>query len=86
MSSITNSSIAIEGAPGDYISVFAHSGQAAGVSLQGLKYELIDECISDDYPIGISNEFTDKPAVITVDSGTLIISCPVSAKIGRYVT
>jgi thiamine pyrophosphokinase len=78
ITSITNSSIIITGIPGDYISIHAYSGFAEGVTLTGLKYNLTEACISDDYPIGTSNEFTSETAQIAVKNGTLLITVSIS--------
>lgn len=56
-----------------YVSVFAHSDCCSGVTLQGLKYELRDAELTNRFPLGVSNEFTGKPASITVRTGTLIV-------------
>ena len=55
------------------ISIFSHREKAEGVTLKGLKYPLENATITNTYPIGISNKFTDEDVVISVDSGTLII-------------
>lgn len=56
-----------------YISVFAHSECCKGVSETGLKYELEDFELFNDYPLGVSNEFVGKSAEINVKEGTLVI-------------
>lgn len=56
-----------------YISVFAHSESCKGVSETGLKYELEDFELTNDYPLGVSNEFVGKNAEIGVNAGTLVI-------------
>ena len=43
-----------------------------GVRLENLKYELNDHTMSADFPLGVSNEFVDAPAKITVGDGTLL--------------
>ena len=55
------------------VSIFSAGDKAEGVTLKGLKYRLEDAVITNDYPIGVSNEFTDETAVISVTSGILII-------------
>lgn len=61
-----------EGA-GGYVSVFSYGEKAEGVTLQNLKYELIDADLSDDFPIGVSNEFTGQAASISVKTGRLLV-------------
>ena len=52
--------------------MFCSSGVAKGVRLENLKYELNDHTMSADFPLGVSNEFVDAPAKITVGDGTLL--------------
>lgn len=57
-----------------YLSVFALGQRAEGVTLKGLEYEMENGTISDDFPIGTSNEFIiDEAAQITVRRGTLLL-------------
>jgi thiamine pyrophosphokinase len=81
MTALTNGKTEIEGREGEYISVFAYGGEASGISLTGLKYSLTGASLSDDAPIGTSNEFTHSPAHIAVNRGTVIITCPTSASV-----
>jgi len=55
------------------ISVFSAGDKAVGVTLKGLKYPLDSVTLTNTYPIGVSNEFTGSPAIISVENGTLII-------------
>jgi len=56
------------------LSVFSLGARAEGVTLKGLEYEMEDGIISDDFPIGTSNEFIiDEAAEVTVKNGTLLI-------------
>lgn len=54
------------------VSVFA-MGRAAGVTLEGLKYPLKDAELTDDVPLGISNQFTGVRSRIAVQDGTLLL-------------
>jgi len=58
---------------GNTISIFSAGGKAEGVTLRGLKYSLDKATLSSDFPLGVSNEFTDADAKVSVDNGTLII-------------
>ena len=40
---------------------------------QGLKYPLENATLTNDQPLGVSNEFTGMPAVVKVRTGTVII-------------
>ena len=59
--------------PGGTISVFCAGDRAEGVTLKGLKYPLDNATLTNVDPIGVSNEFTDSPAIISVENGILII-------------
>ena len=55
------------------LSVFSMTEKSDGVTLSDLKYELKDAVITNDFPIGISNEFIGKAASVTVEKGTLLV-------------
>lgn len=55
------------------ISVFAHSDEAWGVSLEGLKYTLSQAVLKNDFALGVSNEFTGAGSRIAVERGTLLV-------------
>jgi len=55
------------------ISVFCPNGEARGVDLDGLYYPLRDAVLSSSFPLGVSNQFTGKPASVSVREGTLLI-------------
>lgn len=54
------------------LSLFCIGERAEGVTLEGLKYPLKDAVVTNDYPIGISNEFTGREARVTVKKGSLL--------------
>ena len=47
-------------------------GEAAEVSIEGLKYGLDHGTLTPDFPLGVSNHFEGKPAKITVHSGLVL--------------
>ena len=49
-----------------FVSVFAMGEVAEHVTIAGMKYLLDDATISNDFPIGISNEFIGEEGSITV--------------------
>ncbi len=55
------------------VSVFAAENQALGVTLQGLKYPLENAVLTNNHPLGVSNEFMGVPASIRVGEGVLWI-------------
>ena len=61
-----------------YLSLFSMGEKCEGVTIGGLKYELNDAVITNDFPIGISNKFIGKMGRISVKKGALccMISYP----------
>ncbi len=55
------------------VSVFAHSDACIGVCEEGLFYSLEDYTMTNDTPLGVSNEFTGKEAKISLEKGILMI-------------
>ena len=76
MTAITDGALFLDGWKKGYISVFALSDRAEGVSLRGLKYELEDSVVSNSFPLGVSNEFLGRNSEISVKKGTLLIIYP----------
>ena len=70
---IKNESLTVSGEAGKYISVFAIGGKAEGVTIKGLDYEVENVTLTPDFPLGVSNKFTDKEAVISVKNGALLV-------------
>lgn len=56
-----------------YISVFPYGEAAAGVTLRGMKYLLTDKTLTNEITLGVSNEFAEDEASITLISGTLLV-------------
>jgi len=55
-----------------YFSLFCLGKEAKGVTIKGMKYELEDYTMTNDFPIGVSNEFIGKEATIRVADGELV--------------
>ena len=55
------------------ISLFCSGAPASGVTLQGLYYPLSNGSLTPGFPLGVSNHFTGKESMITVESGSLLI-------------
>ena len=73
VTAIKNSSIKFSKDAKGYVSIFALSGVAKGVSIKGLLYELNDAEITPYFPVGVSNEFIGKESKISVTDGILTI-------------
>ena len=73
ITTIKNSTINLNKNAKGYVSIFALSGVAKGITIEGLLYELSDAEITPTFPIGVSNEFIGKESKITVKDGVLTI-------------
>ena len=58
---------------GTLVSVFCHGAIAEGVTLTGLKYPLLEATLTCDRPLGVSNEYSEGVATVTVGKGTLLV-------------
>lgn len=73
LTAIKNSFLSVVGEKGKYISVFSYTEKSRGVNIKNLKYEVSDFVLESSVPLGVSNEFTEKDAYISVEDGMLII-------------
>ena len=62
-----------------FVSVFAVDGNAV-ISEIGLKYTVNEQTLTPAFPLGVSNEFTGAPAIVTVHEGAACIVFPKSEK------
>ena len=76
VTAITNQCLILSGDNNGYVSVFSHTERAEGVYLRGLKYGLEDAVLTNNYPLGISNELIGKESCISVRKGTLLVFMP----------
>ena len=84
---LTNGSLSFPADLSGYCSVFCRGGTARGVTIRGLKYPLDNAALSEDFPLGVSNEFTGVPASVSVADGSLLIvwNCDDPGKIDRFL-
>ena len=54
------------------LSLFSLGKEAKGVTIRGMKYPLEQATITNDFPIGISNEFIGQKAYVAVEEGALV--------------
>lgn len=66
-------SVAFPASMSGYLSVLCNSGKAEGVTLFGLKYSLEDRALTGDFPLGVSNQFLEGPASVSVRKGSLFL-------------
>jgi thiamine pyrophosphokinase len=67
---------AVQGTPGDLLSLVPVHGPAADVRTEGLVYALEDETLEPGSTRGISNELAAPTARVSVRSGTLLVVRP----------
>lgn len=68
------------------VSVFSIGDRCTGVNLRGLKYPLSDAVITEDYPIGVSNEFTGDKAAVSLESGNMLVMWTNIGELPEYIT
>ena len=54
------------------LSLFCLGPDAEGVTLENLHYPLTAGRLTSGFPLGVSNHFTEKPARVTVEKGSLL--------------
>jgi thiamine pyrophosphokinase len=70
---IRNGKISLKRRQNSYLSVFSVSDVCRGVSISGTKYELADAELTNSFPLGVSNEWTEESADIAVKDGMVVI-------------
>lgn len=70
---ISNESLRFSSEAEGILSIFCLGADAKGVCLRGLQYPLENGILTADFPLGVSNHFTGKPAEISVVEGSLLV-------------
>ena len=70
---IKNESVLLFGEREKHFSAFAFPGIAEGVTLRGLEYEAEGITLTPEFPLAVSNRFTESEAFVCVERGTLLI-------------
>lgn len=70
---LKNETVSIRGKAGKHFSAFAYGGEAKGVSIRGFEYECENINLTTDFPLAVSNMFTDNDCEISVIDGELLI-------------
>lgn len=73
LTAITNGTFTFAGAPQTRLSIFCYGEKAEGVTVEGCQYTAENATWNNQYPIGVSNAFTDRPVKVTVKHGTLLL-------------
>ncbi len=79
VTAVCNSALKLQPLPSGTVSIFAADNVCCDVSIKGLKYEVDRVSLKNDFPLGVSNELTGRPAEISVGHGTLLVFCPADA-------
>ena len=69
---LENSLLRFKESANGVISVFSYTERAV-VTLKNLSYELSSHEITSAFPLGVSNEFINKRAVVSCESGTIVV-------------
>ena len=56
-----------------YLSLFSYSQKCEGITIEGVKYCLENASLTNSFPLGVSNEFKDDVAKISIKKGTLLV-------------
>ena len=67
------SSLALEGAPGDLVTLLPVGGDAVGVRTAGLRYPLKGETLSIGRSRGLSNVVVEVPASVSLEGGSVLV-------------
>lgn len=70
---IKDSSLVLEGHPGEKFSLLSHTSNCLGVTVKHAKWPLLNANLTSNFPIGVSNEFLSDSCTISVADGELLI-------------
>lgn len=70
---LTDQTLTIDALPGYAVSVLSWTPISSGVTLTGFAYPLTNAILTQNFPLGVSNEITGTSATIQVEHGTLLV-------------
>ena len=73
VTALKNGSITFPAGAEGLISLFCMGADARGVTIEGLYYPLKEGTLTNGFPLGVSNHFTESSASITVSDGSLLV-------------
>lgn len=73
LTAIKDSSFTLPKDTSGYISIFSLSDKSENVTIKGLKYQVEGTVLTNNFPLGVSNEAIGKKGIISVENGTLLI-------------
>lgn len=66
-------SYTVDPVPNAHFSLLPYGGRVSGLTEKNVEYELENAVLTPDFPLGVSNEFRDRPVEINFSEGTLMI-------------
>lgn len=69
---LQNEAVHFNGSMRGFLSLFCLGKEAKGVHIGNMKYPLKDYHMTNDFPIGISNEFIGEEGIVSVENGELL--------------
>ena len=72
---ITDSTMTLSPQPGYAVSVLSWTPISSGVTLTGMAFPLTNATLTQDFPLGVSNEITGAVATVQVRHGTILVIC-----------
>jgi len=73
ISFIDGGCITLQPRPGWSLTLLAWSDRCEGVTVTGARYNLQDAALTNDFPLGVSNEWTSGPVTVSVAKGILMV-------------
>ncbi len=70
---VKNSSVSFEKEKTGRVSIFSLSDKSNGVDIQNLSYGVSNATLTNNVPLGVSNEFVGKEATVSVKNGILMV-------------
>ena len=70
---MVTSGLALEGMPGDFLSLIPITETVTGITLEGLEYPLVNATIRMGSSLGVSNSFKKTTASVRVKEGMLLV-------------
>lgn len=70
---LKDESIRLDKRKNGYFSLFSLSATCDGVSIKNAKYELENAALTQDFPLGIDNEFINLSPEISIKNGTILL-------------
>ena len=70
---LSGGSLRLSRQPGWSLSVLAAEDRCTGLSIRGAKYPLEDAVLTNRFPLGVSNEWAEETAEITIREGIVLV-------------